>query len=74
ASSSEERAAVLTPGVPCLSVEAASTFGWARYAHDSIGIDTFGTSAPGDVAMRHFGFTVEAVVERAQALVTNKGI
>ncbi|CAB4874186.1 unannotated protein [freshwater metagenome] len=74
ASSDAERAEVLVPGVPCLSVEAASTFGWARYANDSIGIDTFGTSAPGDVAMRHFGFTVEAVVERAQALISNKGI
>ncbi len=72
--SDEDRAGVMMPGVPCLSVEAASTFGWARYAQDSIGIDTFGTSAPGDIAMRHFGFTVDAVVERAQALITNKGI
>lgn len=73
-SSDQERSHVLVPGVPCLSVEAASTFGWARYADDSIGIDTFGASAPGNVAMRHFGFTVEAVVARAQALITNKGI
>ena len=69
-----EREAVLPAGVACLSVEAASTFGWSRYAHDSIGIDTFGTSAPGDVALRTFGFTVEAVVERAQTLIALKGV
>ena len=38
---------VLPPGVPVLSVEAATTFGWARWADDSIGIDRFGASAPG---------------------------
>jgi transketolase len=53
-------------------VEAGSTFGWSRYADASIGLDTFGASAPGDVAMEKFGFTVEHVVERAQALVGEK--
>ena len=38
---------LLPPGVPVLSVEAASTFGWATYADESIGIDRFGASAPG---------------------------
>jgi transketolase len=63
------RAQVLPAGVPTLSVEAGSTFGWSRYADDSIGLDTFGASAPGAVAMEEFGFTVEHVVERAQALL-----
>jgi transketolase len=63
------RAEVLPPGVPTLSVEAASTFGWDRYADASVGLDTFGASAPGPVAMEEFGFTVEHVVERAQALL-----
>ena len=36
------RRSVLPPGVPVLSVEAAATFGWARWADDSIGIDRFG--------------------------------
>ena len=30
----------------------APRFGWERYADDAIGIDHFGASAPGDVAMR----------------------
>jgi transketolase len=32
--------------VPVLSVEAMSTFGWERYAHYSIGINSFGASGP----------------------------
>ena len=42
---------------PAVSVEAGATLGWERYADESIGIDTFGTSAPGDVALEFFGFT-----------------
>jgi transketolase len=60
---------VLPPGVPVLSIEAASTFGWDRYADDAIGIDHYGASAPGSVAMEKFGFTADHVVARAKALV-----
>jgi transketolase len=60
---------VLPAGVPALSVEAGSTFGWSRYADDSIGLDHFGASAPGAVALEKLGFTVEHVVERAHALL-----
>jgi transketolase len=63
------RAEVLPPGVPVLSVEAGTTFGWDRYADDAIGLDRFGASAPWKVAMEHFGFTVDNVVVRAAALV-----
>ena len=60
---------ILTPGVPVLSVEAAATFGWERYADDSLGIDHFGASAPGDVVMREFGFDPVNVAARATALL-----
>jgi transketolase len=66
----DEHRAVLPPGVPVLSVEAASTFGWARFADDSIGIDRFGASAPGPVALANLGISVDHVVARASALVT----
>ncbi len=66
------RATVFPAGVPVLSVEAGSTFGWDRYADDSIGIDHYGASAPGDVAMEKFGFTADHVVERARALLGAK--
>ena len=55
-----------------LVVEAGISHGWHRYAGDAgdiIGIDTFGASAPGDVMMREFGFTVEHVCYRALALI-----
>ena len=55
---------VLPPGVPVLSVEAATTFGWERYADDSIGIDRFGASAPGDVVLDKLGINVDHVVAR----------
>ncbi len=63
------RDVVLPPGVPVLSVEAATTFGWERYADDSIGIDHFGASAPGEVVMREFGFDPVNVAARATALL-----
>jgi transketolase len=65
----DEQADVLPPGVATLAVEAGSPFGWDRYADDTIGIDRFGASAPGDVVMEHLGFTVDNVVERARALL-----
>jgi transketolase len=61
--------AVLPDGVPVLSVEAAATFGWARWADASIGIDRFGASAPGSVALDHLGINVEHIVTEARALV-----
>jgi transketolase len=33
-----------------------------------VGIDEFGASAPAEALFPHFGFTVECVVEAAQAL------
>jgi len=63
------RDAVLPPGIPRLSVEAATTFGWCEWADDAIGIDHFGASAPGEVLLEKFGFTPEHVAERARKLV-----
>ncbi|CAD5973239.1 Transketolase [Planktothrix tepida] len=55
-----------------LVVEAASRFGWERYIGDQgdmISIDRFGASAPGNVLMEKFGFTVENVLDKAKALL-----
>ncbi len=61
---------VLPPGVPRLSVEAASSFGWDRYADAFVSIDHFGASAPGERVMEEFGFTAAHVAERARGLLT----
>ncbi len=55
-----------------VSVEAGRTFGWqAVVGLDgiSVGIDTFGESAPAEVLAEHFGFTVKNVVSQALKLV-----
>jgi transketolase len=63
------RSEVLPPGVPRLAVEAASSFGWDRYADATVSIDHFGASAPGEVALEEFGFTPRHVADEAAALV-----
>jgi transketolase len=63
------RRTVLPPGVPKLAVEAASSFGWDRYADATVSIDTFGASALGTRALAEFGFTPEHVAERARNLL-----
>jgi transketolase len=55
-----------------ITVEAASTFGWHRWAGDegaSIGIDRYGASAPGDQILRNLGMTVEHVTAAALKLM-----
>ncbi|NTW64236.1 MAG: transketolase [Chlorobiaceae bacterium] len=53
-------------------IEAASSFGWHRYATDRgkiIGIDHFGASAPGSVTLEKFGFTATNVFDTVQSLM-----
>lgn len=70
------RDAVLPPSVRArLAVEAGASQGWCKYAGDEgdvIGVDRFGASAPGEVMMREYGFTVESICERAMELVNRK--
>ena len=63
----EYRDRVLPPEVRArVSVEQASTFGWQRYAYRSIGMNTFGASAPLKELQKKFGFTPDAVVAAAK--------
>ena len=73
AQSADYQDSVLPAGLPVLSVEAAVTFGWERYADESIGIDRFGASAPGDVVMDKLGINVANVVATATRLALSKG-
>jgi transketolase len=65
------RDSVIPPDVTArVSVEEASTFGWSRYVGpmgESIGMHTFGASAPLKDLQRKFGFTPERVVAAARA-------
>ncbi|KAJ2085767.1 Transketolase [Coemansia sp. RSA 986] len=69
AQSDEYRHSVLTPGVPSISVEALSTFGWHKYVHHPIGIDTFGLSAPYTQAYERVGLTPEVIAAKALKIV-----
>jgi transketolase len=55
-----------------VSVEAGVTLGWKHWVGDqgdSIGVDRFGASAPGNEVLERLGFTVDNVVARAVALL-----
>jgi transketolase len=58
---------VLPDGLPKLSLEAAATFGWARWVDHAIGIDTFGASGPGGEVLAHFGISPETVADKVAA-------
>jgi len=67
------RDSVLPPVVGArLGVEAGVSQGWHRYVGscgDVLGVDRFGASAPGEVMMREYGFSVDNVCKRALALL-----
>ncbi len=61
---------ILTPGVVRIAVEAGVTDFWRKYVGLEgavVGINTFGESAPGGDVMKHFGFTVENVVNHVES-------
>ncbi len=68
----EHREHVLPPGVPVVSVEAASTMGWRRWVGQggvTIGIDHFGASAPYEEIYRRYGVTARAVSDAVRRQV-----
>jgi transketolase len=65
------RTAVLG-SAPRIAIEAAARLGWDRWIGDNgvfIGMTSFGDSAPAPALYKHFGITVEAVVDAASRLV-----
>jgi transketolase len=64
---------VLPPSVRArVAVEAASPLGWHRWVGedgDVVAMEGFGASAPAKVLYKHFGFTGEAVANRARAVL-----
>jgi transketolase len=63
----EYRRKVLGEGIPRVSIEAASTFGWGDIVGSGalrIGIDHFGASAPAEILAEKYGLTPQAVADR----------
>ena len=73
----EYREEVLPSSVTArVSIEEASTIGWDRYvgpAGATIGMHTFGSSAPLKDVQSEFGFTPQKVVERAREVLERAG-
>jgi transketolase len=67
------REAVLPKGIrKRVTIEAAATLGWHRWAGDEgaiIGIDRYGASAPGEEIFKHLGITAERVTAEALRLL-----
>ncbi len=67
------REEVLPPDVKArLSVEAGVSLGWHKWVGDqgdTVAVDRFGSSAPGNQVLEHYGFNVDNVVARAVALL-----
>lgn len=65
----EYQASVFGKGIPTLSVEAGSEFGWAKYADSHVAVDAFGLSAPFGQVMAEFGFTPESIACKCRELL-----
>ena len=56
-------------GVPVLSVEASSPYGWSKYANASHGMTTFGASGSQPDVYEKFGFTPQVIAKKGKQLV-----
>ncbi|MDO5687058.1 MAG: transketolase [Neisseria sp.] len=72
AQDADYRRQVLPSALPKVAVEAGVSDYWRRYVGLEgavVGIDTFGESAPADELFKHFGFTVEHVVQAVKSVL-----
>ncbi|MDQ0256769.1 transketolase [Evansella vedderi] len=73
--SEEYKESVLPSSIKArVGIEMAYPLGWERYVGDHgkvIGIQTFGASAPGNVVLKEYGFSVENVVANVEQLLAS---
>jgi len=70
--SEEYQLSIFPHGVPKIAIEAGATMGWYKYIGRegvAIGIDRFGASAPGPIALEKLGISTGHIVETAKKLV-----
>ena len=73
----EYKASIFPDHLPKLAVEAGSGLGWWKYVGrhgDVIGLDRFGASAPGKIALEKLGYSVANIVTRAKSLVESAAL
>ncbi len=63
------RQAVIPPDRPSVAVEAGVTQGWERWVDRALGVERFGTSAPGNIVLAELGMNTDRVVAAAKELL-----
>jgi transketolase len=66
------KASLFPEAIPKVAIEAGATMGWYKYVgHNGtvIGLDRFGASAPGPIALEKLGISVAHVVDAAKKLL-----
>ncbi|MDA9957657.1 transketolase [Gammaproteobacteria bacterium] len=66
------QSSVIKTGLPILAVELGHPNSWYKLLNKNdkvLGIESFGESAPANVLLEHFGFTIPNVVDIAKSLV-----
>ena len=71
-SEKSDQAKIFPSGVPVVSVEAGVTIGWHKYADYTIGVDRFGASAPGSIALKELGISKESVVSFVKQILARQ--
>jgi transketolase len=70
--SEDYKASLFPDHLPKLAVEAGAPLGWWKFVGrhgDVIGLERFGASSPGKIALENLGFGVDSIVKRSKALV-----
>lgn len=73
--SAAERAQIVAPDIPWVSLEAGVTTPWAAVIGAdglAIGLDQFGESAPAEALYRHFGLDAESVASRVESWLADR--
>ncbi|MBI5250432.1 MAG: transketolase [Desulfomonile tiedjei] len=69
------REQIFPHGIPIVVIEAGVSLGWKPYVGtgvEVVGVDRFGASAPGEVVMNEYGFTVENICNRVLHALNKK--
>jgi transketolase len=69
--SQEYKESVFPQGIPVISVEAMSTFGWHKFAHVAICLDTFGHSAPYKQIYEKVGLVPNVIADKAKKTIAH---
>jgi len=70
--SKKYREELLPRSVPKMSIEMTTTYAWMELVDGCVGLNRFGTSAPGPQCAEYFGFNVSNVADCAKRLLAGE--